>query len=144
MISNDQLNDLLIDLGRSLLQYVGESWLWASADESEVQAAVERLVAEQRAAVGQLAELIDQRGRTVDPGAYPTDYTSFHYVALDYLLNQLAEQQSVLAERAAASADDATDDPQAGPLLRDVAAQAAAHRDELQKIAAARKSPQPA
>ncbi|REJ96400.1 MAG: hypothetical protein DWQ34_03960 [Planctomycetota bacterium] len=144
MIPNDQLNDLLIDLGRSLLQYVGEIWPWTSREDADVHKAVEKLVAEQRASVERLAELLDRRGHRIESGAYPTEYTSLHYVALDFLLDQLAAHQERLADEAAGLAAAADDDEEAGSLLSDISQEAARHRDELARLSSTRKAQQSA
>jgi hypothetical protein len=143
-ISNHRLNDLLIDLGRSLLQYVGESWPWTGYDEAKEQAAINTLVDGQKASVQSLAELLAGRGHFIEPGTYPTEYTSLHYVALDYLLSQLVEDQRELVEECAAVSGDAQDDPDAGPLLAQIADQAAAHLKTLEDLAAKRTARQPA
>jgi hypothetical protein len=142
-ISNHRLNDLLIDLGRSLLQYVGESWPWTSADEAAEQARIDALVAEQQQSLRSLTELLAARGHRIDPGSYPTEYTSLHYVALDYLLSQLVEDQQELADECGDVAAEAADDPQAAPLLVQIAQQAADHLQRLRQIAAERASRQP-
>ena len=54
-VSNFRLNDLLIDLGRSLVQYAGESWPWAPREEADEQAVVERIVAAQRESAHRVA-----------------------------------------------------------------------------------------
>lgn len=139
MIPNDRLNDLLIDLGRSLLQYVGESWPWASEDEAAEGTAVERMVAEQRESVLQFAALLDDRGHRIAYGQYPSEYTSLHYVALDYLLDQLVDDQQYLADELAAAALDSADDADAKHVISAAADQAAAHQRELQDLIAKRK-----
>jgi hypothetical protein len=143
-ISIHRLNDLLIDLGRSLLQYVGESWPWTGHDGVEEQAAINALVAEQKASARDLAALLVDRGHFIDPGSYPTAYTSLHYVALDYLLQQLALDQRQLADECAAVAAEADYDLEAGPLLARIASQAAAHLKTLEELAVKRAARQPA
>ena len=140
-INNERLNDALIDLGRSLLQYAGESWPWTSQDEAGEREAVERMVAEQRATVLQLAELLDERAHRITYGQYPSEYTSLHYVALDYLLDQLASQQQSLAEELTATAAGLTDDEHAHAIVTAAAEQAARHQRELEALIAQRKSP---
>lgn len=139
-VSNERLNDLLIDVGRSLLQYTSEASLWASSEEEGVQESVERMAAEQREVVAALADLLSDRGHAIDFGTYPTDYTSLHYVAIDFLLDQLvANQRSVLAgcealERAAA------EDDEARALLQDIVISERRHLEELQAIEKRRQS----
>jgi hypothetical protein len=140
MLPSDRLNDLLIDVGRSLLQYVGESWPWTSEDESDIHTAVERIVAEQRETVLQIAGLLDKRGHRITYGQYPSDYTSLHYVALDYLLDQLIAQQQDLAGELAGVVEEAAGDEEAHALLSAAADQARRHADELAGLAAGRKS----
>jgi hypothetical protein len=136
--SSDRLNELLIEQGRSLLQYVGESWPWVPGNDDEEKAVIDRLVAEQRETVAHLAALLDERGHLIDPGAYPTDYTSLHYVALDYLLGRLVAQQQELAGDARAALQDAQGDEEVEMLLTGAAAQADRHLEELRKLVSAR------
>jgi len=140
MLPSDRLNDLLIDVGRSLLQYVGESWPWSSEDESDIHTAVERMVAEQHDTVLQIAGLLDERGHRITYGQYPSDYTSLHYVALDYLLDQLIAQQQDLAGELSGVVEEAAGDEAAHALLSAAADQARRHAVELAALAAGRKS----
>lgn len=139
--SNDRLNELLIALGRSLLQYVGESWPWSADNDLSEQAAINQMVAEQQESIALIANLLAARGHLIDPGAYPTDYTSLHYVALDYLLSQLVEQQQFLAGEARAAMLDAHGDEEAELLLTGVSAQVERHAAELQRLLEERKGP---
>ena len=142
LIANHRVNDLLIDMGRSLLQYVGESWPWTGADAAGEKEVIDRLVAEQRQSVGRLAELLSRRGQVVNYGTYPTNYTSLHFVALDYLLDQLlAEQQElVVATDRIADIAFAQVDPEATELLAEIRDEAARHLRELEQLVKARKS----
>lgn len=136
--SSDRLNELLIELGRSLLQYVGESWPWTPGDDEEEKAVIDRLVAEQQDSVAHIAALLDDRGRLIDPGAYPTEYTSLHYVALDYLLGRLVAHQQEIVRDAQSALQDAHGDDEVEMLLTGVAAQAERHLEELRALVAAR------
>jgi len=138
--SSERLNDLLIDVGRSLLQYVGESCAWTSEDEETERIAIERIVAEQRETVLQIATLLDDRAHRISYGQYPSDYTSLHYVALDYFLDQLAAQQQSLAVDLSAAASDASGDEAAHAILAAAAEQAKRHGEELAALAVGRKS----
>ena len=68
LIANYRVNDQLIHLGRSLLQYVGESWPWIGAEESTEKEIVDRLVQEQRQSVGRLVDMLRRRGHIIDFG----------------------------------------------------------------------------
>ncbi len=143
-ISNFRLNDLLIDIGRSLVQYAGESWPWAPVEEADEQAVVERIVAAQRESAHRIAELLAARGHRIDPGTYPTEYTSLHYEALDYLLDLMLLDQQDIAAACESLAAEAHGDPEAGPLLAEVCAGEKRHLDELRALVARRRTRQPA
>jgi hypothetical protein len=131
------LNDLLVDLGRSLLQYVGECWPWVPADAARAQADIERLVARQRENVARLTELLIRRNGAIDFGTFPTEYTDLHYVALDYLLELLiTAEESLVAEveRARALCDDA----EAAALLDDILVDERDIVAELRRLASAK------
>lgn len=90
------MNQLLIDLGRSLLQYVGEAWPWTPEDEARARETIESLVARQSDAVGRLTEFLDRRNWPIDFGLYPVEYTDLHYVSLDFLMKQLIQNADEL------------------------------------------------
>ena len=139
MFPNDRLNDLLIAVARCLLQYVGESWPWTSDEEAAERAAVERMVTEQRETVLHMAALLDDRAHRITYGQYPSEYTSLHYVALDYLLDQLVDDQQRLADELASAALDAGGDAEAQRVISAAADQAAGHQRALQEQIAKRK-----
>jgi hypothetical protein len=114
------LNQLLIDLGRSLLQYVGECWPWAGAKTQEAQRQIDELVQIQKRQVGELAELLDEAEWTIDKGTYPTEYTDLHYVALSYLLDQLIQNQRELVDEAKRTLAACQGDPEARALVSEV------------------------
>lgn len=107
---NARLNQALIRLHRSLLEYVGECWPWVGQNESAEQTAVNSMLALRQAEIAKLVDLLAERGWPIDFGTYPTEYTDLHYVALDYLIGQLiADSDSIRAElehAAAATRDD--------------------------------------
>lgn len=140
---NPELNQLLIDLGRSLLQYVGECWPWTGTDGDDdgdqERTVIHQLVARQHVAVAQLADLLANRHWPIDFGTYPTEYTDLHYMALDFLLGQLiANERSLISELEAGIETTRYDDPQAAELLRDIISQERDNLAELQKLAAPR------
>ena len=96
---NQELNGLLVDVYRSLLQYAVEAWPWTAADAEVGLAAVRELAARQAGHAADIVDLLASRNWVVDFGIYPTDYTDLHYVALSYFLRLLeASQQELVAE----------------------------------------------
>jgi len=98
-ISHNRLNQLLIDLCRSLLQYATEVSPWsANADGLSAGENVERLARHQRQSVERLAEYLDAHGHQIDFGVFPDEYTSLHFVGLDYLLRQMVVNQEAITQ----------------------------------------------
>ncbi len=136
---NADLNQLLIDLGRSLLQYVGESWPWTSAT-SHAQDELQALVRRQQAGIARLASLLNERGWTIDFGTYPTEYTDLQYCALSYLLGQLIEGAVSLRGEVDGLLARSSGDPEAAAILERIAADQLHIVEELRRILAAKTS----
>ena len=136
---NDVLGDLLIDLSRCLLQYVGEGWPWTAGDESEQQI-IDELVARQKQGVARLAELLSSRRVSIDFGTYPTDYTDLQYLALDHLLGQLVVSQQALVDLFGYATTNCAADRQAVVIVEDIHAAERDNLSQLQVLAAKPKS----
>ena len=135
-----RLNDLLVDLGRSLLQYACEAWPWtASVDSGDMRATLERLGALQRESVAALAQLLDGERHPVDFGVYPDEYTSLHYVSLRYLLDQLIVNEQALVEecQSAATMLELESGSPAAELLKEVTRRESAILSELESLRSA-------
>ncbi|MCA9074927.1 MAG: hypothetical protein KDA93_07840 [Planctomycetaceae bacterium] len=133
---SSQLNDLLIQIGRSFLQYVDESWPWVSTAEQESRQTLEDLAANQRESVGALARLLNEYGHFIDFGTYPTVYTSLHYVDVEFLLDQLEQNQAMIVKVCESTATTVQSDSVSANLLRDIAIAEQRRLDELRKLAA--------
>jgi hypothetical protein len=134
-VTNSRLNDLLIDLGRSLLQYAGEAWPWTAAfDSGAARQVIEQLGAEQRKSVEQIAKLLQERHHTVDFGVYPDEYTSLHYVSQRYMLDQLIVNERSLVEECDALARECRQDPEAASLIESIREREQRALSELRKL----------
>lgn len=129
------LNRLLIELGRSLLQYVGECWPWAGTRTQEAQRKIEELVQIQRQQFIELGELLDEADWTIEKGSYPTEYTDLHYVALSYLLDQLVQNQNAVVEETRRTLAACESDPDARTLVGEIHAAQQKILDELKALA---------
>jgi hypothetical protein len=132
---NVKLNDLAVDLGRSLLQYAAETDAW-TADAR----AAERLkgwAASQQEDVGRLIELLVERGWPVDLGTYPTEFTDLQFLSLTYYLPRLAASQQQLAAELDEAVHTCVEDPEAVAVLREVADNERRIAAEIQAQAAA-------
>ncbi len=132
---NAKLNQLLIDIGRSLLQYVGHCSSWSSRSDAALAAEFPSLVATQQEHVGQLSELLTERRWSIDFGGFPATYTDLHFLSLKYLVKIiLTNQKAVLAELEEAS-HTCVDDPEAAALIAEILTSERQITDRLQSLA---------
>lgn len=134
------LNDVLVRLNRSLLQYAGESWPWTDAESAGERAVVDSLVARQQAHVGRLAELLWERYWNVDFGVYPVEYTDLHYVALDYLLTLLVSSENDVLEEIERVLALCSGDEEARRVLEEARSDQSEIVEQLQRLADARNA----
>jgi hypothetical protein len=128
--------------GRSLLQYVHDSFPWTQTGNQEMLTKIQALVEEERAATAALARfLIEQRFPPPYLGAYPTGFTTINYVSLESLLPRLLDFQK---EAVAALQRDLAEvtDADARKQLLGLLEMKQRHLETLESLAAAH--PQPA
>jgi len=118
---NSLLNDLLIELHCSLVRYIGEAWPWSEKEDEELREMVQRIGERQEAGVARLVQILQQRSHDIDFGTYPQDYTSLHYVALEFLCSAMKTSQQNLSEWIWSLLPQLQNDPQAEQVVREIA-----------------------
>ncbi len=131
---NTKLNQLVVDLGRSLLQFVGEVSPWTPNSAVTARDALARLVQGQRQDVVRLTELLVDRGCPVEFGAYPSVFTDLHFLALKSLLPRIISSQDTLVSELDEAAHTCVDDPEAATALGEVLAAQRAGTEELRLL----------
>ena len=121
MEQNELLNDVLIVMCRSLLQYAGQAWPWSSDGADALRNAVNELIAGQSARIEKLSSFLDGRGHIIDFGAFP-DYTDLHFLALGFVLPHLVENQRSVVKAIEAALARSTDDTEGSALLTEILA----------------------
>lgn len=88
------LQDAFRRASRSMLQYVGEAYPWASEAERATLDQLRKLIAEEYRAIGALAGFLRRRRIGLPHvGAYAEPFTTMNYISLDRLLPLLAGYQ---------------------------------------------------
>lgn len=116
------LNNTLIQMACSFLQYVGESWPWVSTESNSIEPQIKVLASRQRQDVSEIVDLLTAREHFIDFGSFPTEYTDQQFLALQTLIIRLKTSQTLICERIALSVESlqTAGDSEATKLLRTV------------------------
>lgn len=134
-LQNQRLNDLVIRVYRSLLQYTNECWPWGGAEEEFEQKTVAELAANQLHHLEPLADLVLDRSGTIDYGIYPMDFGELHYVALEYLMHELLQNEAGLIATLEREQIAAAADAELAAILGDLLAAEKQHVAKLKELA---------
>jgi len=117
---NSRLNEFVVAIGHSLLQYADECWPWVNTTDADAHVVIHRLAALQRQEVATLVELLMQRERIIDFGTFPTDYTDLQFLSLDYLLARIIAGEQILVADLDEAVHACVDDAAAADVLREL------------------------
>jgi hypothetical protein len=87
------LNRLLNILCRSLPAYLADAKPWSRSNHRPLQAAFDRLVADQQLYARRLSDAITQRGARPDPGSFPPEFSAKNDLSLNFLLQNVIQCQ---------------------------------------------------
>lgn len=141
--TNAALNDVLILVYRSLLQYSNDCWPWVNEADEPEHRAIEDLANEQQAIAVRMAEFLDRRGWPVDFGVFP-NWSDLHYVSVEYLLGKLIVDETEMIDSLEQSAPAFQADLEAKSLVTELLAGERRRLARLREIAAAPKPAAPA
>lgn len=133
---NERLNDLLVGMFRSLLQYANECWPWSGvADDTEEQQLIRRLADRQQQGAGRLVEILQARGWMIDFSIYPAEFGDLHYVALEHLMKALLRSEQSLIAAIQRELTLSAGDPDVAPALEELLAAERETERQLQDLA---------
>ena len=117
-VVNEKLQQLVIYLSRNLLQYINESWPWVG-EHAESKEVLQQIVSKQNESIKKLVELLEARGQIVDFGSYP-DYSEYHYIALEYVLERLVKSLEGILEEIQAAKQACKEDEEAYRIILEI------------------------
>ncbi|MDA1231303.1 MAG: hypothetical protein O2856_11065 [Planctomycetota bacterium] len=93
------LNNVLIQMARSFLQYVSESSPWVASNAASDEAQLMILAARQRQDVAEIVAMLDGREHYIDFGSFPTEYTDQQFLSLQAIMGGLICSQKSVCNR---------------------------------------------
>ena len=129
--SIDLLNGLFQVHHRSLPVYVEGTRPWAPLGERKALETLSAVAADQRQTAQRIAEAIQQAGRRLDPGQFPTAFTDIHDLSADFLRQRAAELLKRDLETIQSIAAELADVPHLRQLADETLQQAQRHLEML-------------
>ncbi|MDA0831815.1 MAG: hypothetical protein O2955_12800 [Planctomycetota bacterium] len=135
-----KLNELLIRLDRSLLQYVGESWPWIDAESQETLDEFNGLIKRQKNDVARLVQVLISNRWAIDFSNYPTDFTDKQFLSLNFLFPQIISVEKFSKSICDETLSCCRDDEAIADLLKQIAANQADGIARLENLLKNRKT----
>ena len=90
-VGSQEMRAELVGMGKSsLLQYIAQSGTWAGPSSKDTLAAILARGDEERASTTQFTRLLQKKRIRLPPlGAYPSHFTTVHFVGVEYLVPRL-------------------------------------------------------
>ena len=130
----DVLNRLLANQCCSLVDYLSEAPPWTHSGNEPLVEGIRGILHDHEHYAQRLAEAIDERRGRVDPGTFPMAFMSLNYLALDYLLTRLIENQQRDIQATEQCVAELVEDSLACSLASEVLGSERAHLDILKEF----------
>ncbi len=128
------LNRLLAAFQSSLASYLRYARPRAYTGNARLREAVRQITADHEAHARRVGGLILKRRGKIEPGRFPTRFTAYNDLALDYLARRLVEHERELIEEMARSVAWLGGDPEARQLGEDILASESQHLRTLTEL----------
>lgn len=128
------LNRLLAVFRYSLASYLHYARPWTHPENARLLEVVRQITADHAAHAEQIGRLILKRRGQIERGLFPTRFTAYNDLALDYLARQLVEHERELIEEITRSVAWFGDDPEAKQLVEAILASERQHLHSLTEL----------
>ena len=128
------LNRLIVIHSRSLAMYLAYATPSWHRGEEQARRVLEHIVADQEAIVERLGETILEENGTVAYGTFPTEFTAYHDLSFDFLLQKLIQYQRRDIAEIEKCVEGLTHSPRASALAQEALGAAKAHLESLEEL----------
>jgi len=130
----DALNRLLAVHCRSLPMYLVDGTQWTNRGEVRFKTTLDEIVQDQRALSQRIADLITERGGTIEIPPYHIHFTDTHFLAVDHLLKRLYSGGVADLDTIERCLAELSGDPPAKALAQEALGAARAHLEALEEL----------
>ncbi len=133
--SQRALNRILTITQYSLASYLAYAPSWTCRGEEPLLDATRRIAAAQQAETVRVGRLLVRRYGHTDRGRFPTRFTEYNDLSLDYLARRLIEHERLMIDEVGRCAEQLADDPEARRMAEGVLANEKLHLGLLTRLA---------
>ncbi len=128
------LNRIYATLYRSLPMYLGYAKPWPLSSDEQARETLDNIVADQRAILERIGELILEEDGEIIEGEFPMVYTAYHDLSAEFLVRRMIENQ----RKDIAAIEQSVEQLNSAPLPKAVAQEALGlakgHLENLQEL----------
>ncbi len=128
------LNRMIAIHARSLPVYLTYAKPWSSTSQAEPQEVLAMIAEDQHLTVERLADEVQEQGGTLQFGAFPTEFTGFHDVSIDFAVAECARRQAADIVEIDGMLDELARDAALRPLAEETLGAAKGHLETLNEL----------
>ena len=128
------VNQLLSLHARSLPVYLSDAAPFTTAKFAHAKDIVEMIAADQMMTVDKLADYKMERNEAVLLGQFPIEFTGYHDLSIDFLLDELVRRQKQDMETIGRICDELKSQPEILPLAQETLGAAKGHLESLEEL----------
>jgi len=134
--TNAVLNRLRVIHNRSLPTYLSYAIPWSQTGDEAAAETLALIVNDHKTMVERLGELILESGGVTEPGSFPLEFTSLHFLSFDFLVKKLIEKQEKLVQDISDCVQRLHLAPSAQAVAQEALGEAKGHLDSLKELVA--------
>lgn len=134
--TNAVLNRLRVIHNRSLPTYLSSAVPWSRAGGEAASETLAQIAEDHKTMVDRLGQLILENGGVTEPGSFPLEFTSLHYLSLDFLMGKLIETQQELIREIEDCVQQLHLSPSSQAVAQEALGEAKGHLESLKELAA--------
>lgn len=128
------LNRLRVIHNRSLPTYLSYAVPWSQAGGESAAETLALVANDHKTMVDRLGQLILENGGVTEPGSFPLEFTSLHFLSLDFLVQKLIESQQKTIQEIGDCVEQLRLSPSTQAVAQEALGEAKGHLESLKEL----------